>query len=40
MPFPSPGDLPNPGIDPDSPALEADLCHLSHSALVVVYNLA
>ena len=24
LPFPSPGDLPNPGIDPGSPALEAD----------------
>ena len=24
LPFPSPGDLPNPGIEPRSPALEAD----------------
>ena len=24
MPFPSPGDLPNPGIEPGSPALQAD----------------
>ena len=24
MPFPSPGDLPNPGIEPWSPALQAD----------------
>ena len=24
QPFPSPGDLPNPGIKPRSPALEAD----------------
>ena len=24
MPFPSPGDLPNPGIKPSSPALQAD----------------
>ena len=24
MPFPSPGDLPNPGIEPRSPALQAD----------------
>ena len=24
MPFPSPGDLPNPGIEPRSPALETD----------------
>ena len=24
LPFPSPGDLPNPGIEPGSPALESD----------------
>ena len=24
MPFPSPGDLPNPGIEAGSPALQAD----------------
>ena len=24
LPFPSPGDLPNPGIEPSSPALQAD----------------
>ena len=24
LPFPSPGDLPEPGIEPESPALEAD----------------
>ena len=24
LPFPSPGDLPNPGIDPGSPTLQAD----------------
>ena len=24
LPFPSPGDLPNPGIEPGSPALEAN----------------
>ena len=24
LPFPSPGDLPNPGIGPRSPALQAD----------------
>ena len=24
LPFPSPGDLPNPGIEPVSPALQAD----------------
>ena len=25
LPFPSPGDLPNPGIDPGSPALQTDV---------------
>ena len=25
LPFPSPGDLPNPGIKPGSPALQADI---------------
>ena len=24
LPFPSPGDLPNPGIEPASPVLQAD----------------
>ena len=24
LPFPSPGDLPNPGVEPRSPALQAD----------------
>ena len=24
LPFPSPGDLPNPGTEPESPALQAD----------------
>ena len=28
LPFPSPGDLPNPGIEPRSPALEADAFNL------------
>ena len=30
LPFPSPGDLPNPGIKPTSPALQADSLPLSH----------
>ena len=30
LPFPSPGDLPDPGIKPGSPALQADSYHLSH----------
>ena len=25
LPFPSPGDLPNPGIEPGSPALQTDV---------------
>ena len=24
LPFPSPGDLPDPGVEPGSPALQAD----------------
>ena len=30
LPFPSPGDLPNPGTEPMSPALQADSLPLSH----------
>ena len=30
LPFPSPGDLPNPGIKPMSPALQVDSLPLSH----------
>ena len=30
LPFPSPGDLPDPGIKPRSSALQADFYHLSH----------
>ena len=30
LPFPSPGDLPDPGIEPMSPALQADSLPLSH----------
>ena len=30
LPFPSPGDLPDAGIEPRSPALQAMLCPLSH----------
>ena len=29
LPFPSPGDLPNPGIEPRSPALQADALSLA-----------
>jgi len=30
LPFPSPGDLPDPGIRPASPALQVDSLSLSH----------
>ena len=30
LPFPFPGDLPDPGIEPLSPALQADSLPLSH----------
>jgi len=30
LPFPSPGDLPSPGIEPQSPAWQADSLPLSH----------
>ena len=30
LPFPSPGDLPNPGIEAGSPAVQADFLPLSH----------
>ena len=30
LPFPSPGDIPDPGIEPRSPALQADVLRLSH----------
>ena len=30
LPFPSPGDLPNPRIKPQSPALQVDSLPLSH----------
>ena len=34
LPFPSPGDLPDPGIEPGSPVLQTDCCNsLSHYAI-------
>ena len=38
LPFPSPGDLPNPGIEPMSPALQADILCLSHQE-VYMYSM-
>ena len=37
LPFPSPGDLPNPGIEPISPALQADSLPLSHQGSPVAH---
>ena len=34
LPFPSPGDLPNPGIEPMSPALQVDFLPPSHDSVV------
>ena len=42
LPFPSPGDLPNAGIKPESPALQAGslpLSHQEHLCYTVLYML-
>ena len=36
LPFPSPGNLPDPGIEPGSPALQANSSWLSHQELTYV----
>ena len=36
LPFPSPGDLPNPGIEPRSLALQADALPLSHQGSPII----
>ena len=39
LPFSSPGDLPNPGIEPGSPAWQADslpLCHLESTLISLI----
>ena len=41
LPFPSPGDLPNPGIEPESPALQADallLSNLGNPDVILIEN--
>ena len=38
LPFPPPGDLPDPGIEPSSPALQADSLPLSHLRRPVVVS--
>ena len=35
LPFPSPGDLPNPGIEPGSPTLQADSLHTTDWMVLV-----
>ena len=37
LPFPSPGDLPEPGIEPRSPALQAMLCCLGHQGSLITF---
>ena len=39
LPFPSPGDLPDPGIEPMSPAWQADSSPLSHQGSLWVFLL-
>ena len=42
LPFPSPGDLPNPGIEPRSPALHADSLPTEppgKSKLIFIYSM-
>jgi len=36
LPFPSPGDLPDPGINPVSPELQADSLPLSHQGIASI----
>ena len=38
LPFPSPGDLPDSGIEPGSPALQADSLSLSHQEALFAYK--
>ena len=38
LPFPSPEDLPDPGIKPGSPALWQILYHLSHISIKLIKN--
>ena len=37
LPFPSPGNLPNPGIEPRSPALQVDFYQLSYEGSQMFY---
>ena len=40
LPFPSPGDLPDPGIKPGSPTLQADALPSEHQGRFLLYNTA
>ena len=35
LPFPAPGDNPNPGIEPRTPALQADVYHLRYQGVFI-----
>ena len=37
LPFPPPGDLPDPRIEPKSPALQADSLPLSHQGSLLIF---
>ena len=37
LPFPHPGDLPDPRIEPASPALQVDSLPLSHQESLLIY---
>ena len=39
LPFPSPGDLPNPGIEPGSPAFQADALTSQPPVVVFFFNI-
>ena len=39
LPFPSPGDLPNPGIEPGSPALQTDALPSEPKCSYILYQL-
>ena len=39
LPFPSPGDLPDPGMEPASPALQADSLLLSHQGSLLNHHI-
>ena len=40
LPFPSPGDLPDPGIEPSSPALQADALPAEPPANLILKSIA